>query len=212
MGDQVDTTVEELASKVATDLSGTANTNGSSPRRYSTMNHAPTKRTRWMATSAHSGTARTQARKRADNAHARSPARTRAPTVPARRQSSRPSRLLPWPGGPSTRRRRPPVAADRMAASRSLTVCSSGIRGDQPVSRVSRLSLHHAQQIGPHYARTLHQWRERFHERLDHVHALGFDARFARMWDLYLAYSEAGFRSGYLDVYQWTFAPTGSSR
>jgi len=27
-----------------------------------------------------------------------------------------------------------------------------------------------------------------------------------------LAYSEAGFESGYLDVYQWTFAPTGSGR
>jgi cyclopropane-fatty-acyl-phospholipid synthase len=26
------------------------------------------------------------------------------------------------------------------------------------------------------------------------------------MWELYLAYSEAGFRSGYLNVYQWTFA------
>jgi cyclopropane-fatty-acyl-phospholipid synthase len=32
------------------------------------------------------------------------------------------------------------------------------------------------------------------------------------MWQLYLAYSEAGFKSGYLDVYQWTFAPTGSGR
>jgi len=33
----------------------------------------------------------------------------------------------------------------------------------------------------------------------------GFDDVFARMWELYLAYSEAGFRSGYLNVYQWTF-------
>jgi cyclopropane-fatty-acyl-phospholipid synthase len=41
------------------------------------------------------------------------------------------------------------------------------------------------------------------------VSALGFDDVFHRMWELYLAYSEAGFRSGYLDVYQWTFAPTG---
>ena len=31
------------------------------------------------------------------------------------------------------------------------------------------------------------------------------------MWELYLAYSEAGFRSGYLDVFQWTFAPAGGS-
>ena len=41
------------------------------------------------------------------------------------------------------------------------------------------------------------------------VAELGFDDVFHRMWELYLAYSEAGFRSGYLDVYQWTFAPTG---
>jgi cyclopropane-fatty-acyl-phospholipid synthase len=63
-----------------------------------------------------------------------------------------------------------------------------------------------------HYAETLRLWRERFVERRDAVAALGFDDVFQRMWDLYLAYSEAGFSSGYLDVYQWTFAPTGSGR
>jgi cyclopropane-fatty-acyl-phospholipid synthase len=64
----------------------------------------------------------------------------------------------------------------------------------------------------PHYAETLRLWRERFIERRDAVAALGFDEVFQRMWQLYLAYSEAGFSSGYLDVYQWTFAPTGSGR
>ncbi len=66
--------------------------------------------------------------------------------------------------------------------------------------------------IGPHYAETLRLWRERFLDRRDSVSALGFDDVFQRMWELYLAYSEAGFRSGYLDVYQWTFAPKGSGR
>jgi cyclopropane-fatty-acyl-phospholipid synthase len=63
-----------------------------------------------------------------------------------------------------------------------------------------------------HYGETLRLWRERFVHRRDAVAALGFDDVFRRMWELYLAYSEAGFRSGYLDVYQWTFAPTGSGR
>lgn len=63
-----------------------------------------------------------------------------------------------------------------------------------------------------HYAETLRLWRQRFNERRDALGTLGFDAVFARMWDLYLAYSEAGFRSGYLDVYQWTFAPTGAGQ
>jgi cyclopropane-fatty-acyl-phospholipid synthase len=59
------------------------------------------------------------------------------------------------------------------------------------------------------YAETLRLWRERFLQRSAALAELGFDDTFQRMWELYLAYSEAGFRSGYLDVYQWTFAPTG---
>ncbi|MFI5530367.1 class I SAM-dependent methyltransferase [Kitasatospora sp. NPDC051853] len=54
--------------------------------------------------------------------------------------------------------------------------------------------------FGPHYAETLRLWRERFTDRAEEVAALGFDAVFRRMWELYLAYSEAGFRTGYLDV------------
>jgi cyclopropane-fatty-acyl-phospholipid synthase len=55
-----------------------------------------------------------------------------------------------------------------------------------------------------HYAETLHRWRTRFEERAAEVAALGFDETFRRMWSLYLAYSEAGFRTGYLDVQQMT--------
>ncbi len=62
------------------------------------------------------------------------------------------------------------------------------------------------------YAETLRLWRERFLQRSAALAGLGFDDTFQRMWELYLAYSEAGFRSGYLDVYQWTFAPTGGRR
>lgn len=56
--------------------------------------------------------------------------------------------------------------------------------------------------MGAHYAETLRLWRERFTSRRDDVAALGFDTTFMRMWQFYLAYSEAGFRSGYLDVHQ----------
>lgn len=55
---------------------------------------------------------------------------------------------------------------------------------------------------GEHYAETLRLWRERFHQEAERVEALGFDAVFRRMWELYLAYSEAGFRARYLDVRQ----------
>ncbi|WP_455355179.1 class I SAM-dependent methyltransferase [Streptomyces sp. SYSU K217416] len=64
--------------------------------------------------------------------------------------------------------------------------------------------------FGAHYAETLRLWRERFTERAAEVEALGFDETFRRMWTFYLAYSEAGFRSGYLDVQQLLLAKEGT--
>jgi cyclopropane-fatty-acyl-phospholipid synthase len=55
-----------------------------------------------------------------------------------------------------------------------------------------------------HYAETLQRWRTTFESRAADVDALGFDETFRRMWSFYLAYSEAGFRTGYLDVQQMT--------
>ncbi len=89
-----------------------------------------------------------------------------------------------FPGGivPSER-----AMGDTIAACTSLAV-------------VDRLSF------GPSYATTLACWRERFCDRADEVEQLGFDETFRRMWSFYLAYSEAGFRSGYLDVVQLVLA------
>ncbi|WP_443050040.1 class I SAM-dependent methyltransferase [Streptomyces sp. NBC_00236] len=64
------------------------------------------------------------------------------------------------------------------------------------------LRVERCDDFGTHYAETLRLWRERFTERAADVDALGFDATFRRMWTFYLAYSEAGFRSGYLHVQQ----------
>ncbi|OKI00249.1 cyclopropane-fatty-acyl-phospholipid synthase [Streptomyces sp. CB02923] len=76
----------------------------------------------------------------------------------------------------------------------------------------TRLTLARRDAYGAHYAETLRLWRERFTERADDVAALGFDATFRRMWTFYLAYSEAGFRSGYLDVQQYLLTKEGTSR
>ena len=56
--------------------------------------------------------------------------------------------------------------------------------------------------IGPHYARTLALWRRSFEAAWPEVHALGFDELFRRMWRYYLAYCEAGFETGRIDVLQ----------
>jgi cyclopropane-fatty-acyl-phospholipid synthase len=52
------------------------------------------------------------------------------------------------------------------------------------------------------YARTLAEWRERFHAAWSEILALGFDERFRRMWEFYLHYCEAGFLSDNIDVRQ----------
>ena len=61
------------------------------------------------------------------------------------------------------------------------------------LGRVTRLELHHTEEIGQHYARTIACWRERFLAALPEVRALGFDGRFIRMWEYYLAICEASF-------------------
>jgi cyclopropane-fatty-acyl-phospholipid synthase len=60
--------------------------------------------------------------------------------------------------------------------------------------------------IAPSYARTLREWRMRFMSSLPAVRELGFDERFIRMWEFYLAQSEAGFSTGTLQDLQVTLA------
>ena len=60
-------------------------------------------------------------------------------------------------------------------------------------------------EMGSHYAETLRRWDRRFLAQRDAVLALGFDDLFMRVWHFYLAYSQAGFASGYLNVSQLTF-------
>lgn len=77
----------------------------------------------------------------------------------------------------------------------SVTAIEDNLGGLRIIDRLS---------LRADYAETLRLWRERYLERADAIGALGFDETFHRMWTLYLAYSEAGFRSRYLDVWQFT--------
>jgi cyclopropane-fatty-acyl-phospholipid synthase len=60
------------------------------------------------------------------------------------------------------------------------------------------MQLFQMEDIGIHYALTLREWRRRFLERVGEARKLGFDARFIRMWDYYLAYCEGAFRERYI--------------
>ncbi|MDX1540648.1 MAG: class I SAM-dependent methyltransferase, partial [Geminicoccaceae bacterium] len=56
--------------------------------------------------------------------------------------------------------------------------------------------------FGLDYARTLNDWNRRFQAAWHEIRQMGFDDRFKRLWDFYLAYCEAGFRVGFTDVVQ----------
>lgn len=58
--------------------------------------------------------------------------------------------------------------------------------------------------FGPDYAETLRRWRAQFLARDRAVRELGFDTRFMRTWEFYLAYCQAAFATGNTDVVQFT--------
>ena len=69
------------------------------------------------------------------------------------------------------------------------------------------LKLVEAEHFGQSYARTLAEWRHRFRQSWTAVEQLGFDQRFRRLWEYYLAYCEAGFKTRNIDVGLYVLEP-----
>jgi cyclopropane-fatty-acyl-phospholipid synthase len=76
-------------------------------------------------------------------------------------------------------------------------------------TRTSDFRLFHLEDITPHYARTLREWRLRFFDNLDKVRALGYPDRFIRMWEYYLCYCEGAFIERYVGDVQVMFVKNG---
>ena len=79
-------------------------------------------------------------------------------------------------------------------------------------AQVTELGLVALEDFGDSYARTLAAWRERFIARLPEVRAQGFDERFIRLWEFYLAYCEGGFRERAIGVAHLLLAKPGWRR
>ncbi len=71
-------------------------------------------------------------------------------------------------------------------------------------ARAAGLEVVNELAFGADYAETLRRWRERFLAEEARVRAIGFDRRFMRIWEFYLAYCEAAFAGGNTDVIQFT--------
>ena len=72
--------------------------------------------------------------------------------------------------------------------------------------------LLHFEDFGDDYARTLREWRSRFHARLPEVETLGYSERFQRMWDFYLASCEGAFLERHCGVAQLLLARPDARR
>ena len=73
---------------------------------------------------------------------------------------------------------------------------------DDTLAAHTTLRVTQRRELGEHYARTLHLWRQQFNEQWPWLNQLGFDETFRRMWEFYLGYCESGFRTGYLGLSQ----------
>ena len=82
----------------------------------------------------------------------------------------------------------------------------------EAINRTGTLNLYDWEDLGPHYAKTLNLWAERFEERREDVRALGFDEWFLRKWRYYLRYCEAAFATRHISVVQAIYSrPNNSS-
>ncbi|KIQ96817.1 cyclopropane-fatty-acyl-phospholipid synthase family protein [Lysobacter sp. A03] len=79
-------------------------------------------------------------------------------------------------------------------------------------TRATDMALLELHDFGHSYALTLQAWRERFMAQLPQVRAQGFDERFIRLWEFYLAYCEGGFRERSIGVAHLLLARPGYRR
>jgi len=79
----------------------------------------------------------------------------------------------------------------------------------EAMTRSSSFVVEELENIGPHYAPTLAEWRRRFLAGSAELSRLGFSPRFQRIWEYYFAYCEAGFASRYLNDLQLVLTRPG---
>lgn len=78
------------------------------------------------------------------------------------------------------------------------------------ISDASDMKVSHLEDIGPHYARTLSDWRKRFLNKIEEVGDMGYSPEFIRMWEYYLSYCEGGFLARRLGTVQLLLCKPGS--
>ncbi len=74
------------------------------------------------------------------------------------------------------------------------------------LSNDTGLIFEQSNSYGIHYSSTLSLWRKEFLNKWEHISKQGFDLTFKRMWNFYLSYCEAGFKSKNIDLIQFSLS------
>ena len=72
------------------------------------------------------------------------------------------------------------------------------------LTKKSGLVIDQYNSYGLHYSNTLIMWRKEFIKKWEEISKQGFDLTFKRMWNFYLSYCEAGFKSKNIDLVQFS--------
>jgi cyclopropane-fatty-acyl-phospholipid synthase len=80
------------------------------------------------------------------------------------------------------------------------------------IAKVTDMKLFHLEDIGPHYATTLRDWRLRFFQNIEQIKKLGYSDSFIRMWDYYLSYCEGAFIERAIGTVQMLLVKPGCQR
>ena len=72
------------------------------------------------------------------------------------------------------------------------------------LSELTGLKISRFNSYGLHYSNTLQIWKKEFQKKWDLISDQGFDQKFKRMWNFYLSYCEAGFKSRNIDLIQFS--------
>ena len=78
------------------------------------------------------------------------------------------------------------------------------------LTRDTDLNLHHMEDFGQHYARTLRLWQENLRRSRHNLETLGYDRTFYRLWEFYLCYCEGGFLERSIGTAQLLLAKPGA--
>ena len=74
------------------------------------------------------------------------------------------------------------------------------------LTKKNQLNLEEIHSYSDDYAKTLSIWKNNFFRTWDNISPLGFDNYFKRMWEFYLSYCEAGFKSKNIDLIQFSMS------